>query len=320
MRLVRPPAVPPGGRLHVVAPCGVIVDQNAVETSAQWLRAQGFEVTLSDQLACCDPDAPYLAGTDAQRAKALHEAFADPEVHAVVCARGGYGAMRLLPLLDADLMAANPKPLIGFSDVTALHGFLATQAGLCSLHGPLMTTLGLHLNPNTPDPHQSALAMRDALLGQGAVDIGALEVIHPGACQGPLFGGNLSLIAAMLGSPWSPDLTGAILFVEEVGEAAYRMDRLLTTLALTGTLGKLAGVVLGDPGFVGDRYLEAQGLGAAVRQRLRTLTEGLNIPVFAGLPVGHRRHNLTMPVGASAQLSCDAHGGRLQAEAATAPI
>lgn len=317
-KLLRPRAVPSGGHLRVIAPAGVLLKPELVRQGRAILEARGFRVSLAEGLSAdvprVDPGAPYLAGDDEQRARELMEAFTDPDIDAVICARGGYGAMRVLPLLDAEALRRHAKPLLGFSDITALHGFLAARAGVSSLHGPLLTTLPLH----TQGVGEASLeaVCRALQVGDERVSFDGLTQIHGGDARGPLIGGNLSLVASLAGSPWFPPLDGAILFLEEVGEPAYRIDRMLTALRLNGTLSRLSGLVWGDPGVCGDRYVSAADLPGLTLSRLRALTADLGIPVAAGLPVGHGAQNLVLPFGTDAALCCEGGEGGLEVTSA----
>lgn len=229
----------------------------------------------------------YLAGSDEARLEDLQAAFADPDIRAVVAARGGYGAMRLLPHLDLGRLAASGKILVGFSDITALHLALQRE-GARSLHGPVVTQLG-----DQPAPSLErffgileSAAPPPALPGRTVVE---------GEAEGRLIGGCLSLLAALVGTPYFPSLAGAILFVEEVGEWPYRLDRLWTQLRLAGVLEGLAGVAIGDLTDCDQEDLP----GATV---LEELAAQLGVPVIAGLPVGHGDVHMALPLGARAVL------------------
>ena len=311
-----PPAVPPGGVLRVVAPSGVI-DRERTLGGARVLRQLGFTVQLPPELiGRADLHLPYLAGSDDLRAHELEDAFADPAVHGVVCARGGYGAMRLFPHLNPDHLRAHPKPLIGFSDVTALHGYFATQVGLASWHGPVLQSLPTLQSSVRPrgEPQHPIDALVGAITGQWrASRLRGVDVLRPGRAQGPLVGGNLSLVHALAGSPWFPDLTGAILFLEEVGEAAYRIDRMLWSLVQRGALRRVTAILFGDMGGgVRDRFVSPERFGPVVRLLKAELAEELEVPVVAGLPIGHAEHNQTLPFGTAATLEADEAGWRLE--------
>ncbi len=226
----------------------------------------------------------YLAGSDARRAEALNEALADAESRAIFCARGGYGAMRLLPALA---FPERPKLLVGFSDITALHAALQVH-GWRSLHGPVLTQLG-KLDP------ACVRALFDCLESSHHLPALAGIPVAPGQVEGPVLGGNLSVLTRLVGTPYLPRLDGAILFLEDVGEAPYRIDRMLQHLALAGLLGRIAGMALGT--FAGCGDAELSGSAIAREMALR-----LGLPCVAELDVGHGSENRPLPLGARAQL------------------
>lgn len=239
----------------------------------------------------------YLAGEDARRAEEWREAVADPEARAIFCARGGYGAMRILPAVDPAPLLASPKLLVGFSDVTALHATL-NRAGLATVHGPVMTQLGrapapavehlVALLTRAPELHpEGPPAPGAGLVGQG--------VIRPGRVEGPLLGGSLTLLAHLCGTPYLPSLAGAILALEDVDERPYRLDRYLTQLRLSGALEGLAGVALGY-------FTDCDGQGLRGLDVVREWAEGLGVPAVDGFPFGHEDANLAIPLGARAAL------------------
>ncbi len=249
----------------------------------------------------------YLAGTDAERAADIDAMFADETVRAVFAVRGGWGCARLLPHLDWRTIRANPKLLVGSSDVTALHLAFAARAGFASIHAPNAASTWARTSweslwrlafageaPVLP----LARAADTALPGAGLV------TLRPGKARGRLIGGNLSVLSALTGTPWLPDCEGAILFLEDVGEAEYRVDRMLSQLALAGILGKAAGVVFGQctrctsglPGYS----------GFTVAQLLEDYLVPLGVPALAGANIGHVANQLSLPVGAHAELDADA--------------
>ena len=243
-----------------------------------------------------DPEAymrrGYLAGEDWQRAGHLERLMADPELGAVVCARGGFGSSRLLPLMDLERMASLGGCLIGFSDVTAVSLALAAR-GLVTLHGPVMTQLA-RLD-------RASLAEFIALLAGHRPWPAELmgRPLGSGRAQGPLMGGNLTMLCHLLGTPYLPDLDGAILFFEEVNEPPYRLDRLLTQLELAGVWDRVAAVAVGS---LSDQERDPAELWEVLINRLGRLS----LPVLAGLPFGHGPHNRLLPVGAPAELDGEA--------------
>ncbi|MGC3996655.1 MAG: LD-carboxypeptidase [Anaeromyxobacter sp.] len=245
----------------------------------------------------------FLAGDDARRLEEWREAVADPDARAIFCARGGYGASRLLPELDPAALVARPKLLVGFSDITVLHALL-NRAGLATIHGPVLTQLGRA--PEEAVAHLERLLAGDAPPpGPGTPPPGAglagTATVVAGRATGPLLGGSLTLLAHLCGTPWFPPLAGAILLVEDVDEKPYRVDRYLTQLRLAGVLRGLAGVALGQ--FTG---CDAPGLrGVEVARRFAA---GLGVPVIEGLPSGHEDANFAVPLGAPVTLVAPAPG------------
>ena len=230
----------------------------------------------------------YLAGSDEDRAALLTELFADDGIDAVMCARGGYGSMRLLPLLDLDTLARSPKPLIGFSDCTALFCALYAQGARNCWHGPVVTQLG--------DLSGESLGVfKAALRGEAlAYETGHGRCLRAGHVAAPLFGGNLAVLTHMAGTPYFPDLSGHILFLEEQNEPLYKIDRMFTQLKLMGVLDSLNGIVLGE-------FLNC-GEVKAVHTRLLELLDGRDIPVLADFPAGHACNNVILPLGTVAVL------------------
>jgi muramoyltetrapeptide carboxypeptidase len=246
----------------------------------------------------------YLAGDDARRIEEWREAFADPDAKAVFCARGGYGAMRLLPAVDPAPLLERPKLLVGFSDVTAFHAVL-NRAGLATVHGPVVTQLG-----RAPE---DAVAHLEALLDGSAPKAGAWEIpppgaglvaartVRPGRASGPLLGGTLAILSHLQGTPFAPRLEGAILFLEDVGEKPYQIDRYLTHLRLAGALDGVAGVAVGQ-------LTRCDDAGVLAADVVREVALGLGVPAIEGLPAGHEDANFALPLGARATLVAPALG------------
>ena len=277
-------ALRPGAHVRVVAPASPFPVAD-FEAGVARLRTR-YRVSFEPEIVA---RAGYLAGDDARRLGELRRALADPSVDAIVAARGGYGATRLLPELSPTEVAGGGKLLVGFSDLTALHALWA-RAGLRSLHGPMVAALG-----------RAEAATVGAWLasaeGVPPDPIGDLDCLVRGRAEGPLLGGNLAVLAALCGTPHAPPLDGAILLLEDVGEAPYRVDRMLTTLRAAGWLDRVAGVVLG-------RFTQcAPGEdGRTVTDALRDRLGDLAVPVVAGLHAGHVADALALPLGAPARL------------------
>jgi muramoyltetrapeptide carboxypeptidase len=285
---VRPAPVAPRARIQLIAPSSPF-DVQRFEAGyallAQRYRPHRGRSLLSRQ--------GYLAGDDAARLADLMEALQQPDVAAIVPARGGYGATRLLPSLDVAQVARAAKWLVGFSDVTALHALWA-RAGLCSIHGPMVCSL--------PEASPAVQAAWFALLaGAAPTPLTDLTCIRAGRAEGRLFGGNLTVLAALVGTPYLPALDDVVLVLEDIGERPYRLDRMLTTLQQSGFFRGVHAIVLGQfsdcqpgPDRVSAQSVLEERLGA------------LGIPVLANAPVGHVPENWPLLFGAQAVVDADA--------------
>lgn len=279
----------PGDVIGVVAPAGPATAEQMARV-APWLQAQGFEPRLYPG---CHQRTGYLAGPDDVRLDDLHAAFGDPAVHGVVCLRGGYGSARLLDRLDIELIVRHPKPFVGYSDITALHAVFTQLCGFAVWHAPMLTS-----DLVRDEAAVSVPAWRNALLtawpaGRALPTGGAaLRTAVPGVAHGPLVGGNLAIIASLAGTPWALDTRGAVLFIEDVGEDLYRLDRLLTQLRLAGALQAAAGFVLGS---FTDRPDAADD--AALAALLDDFLQPLGKPVLADWPSGHGHPHVPLPLG-----------------------
>ncbi|WP_380876068.1 peptidase U61 [Sphingomonas sp. DBB INV C78] len=304
----RPPIKLPrlriGDTVGLIAPASVADEPFNLELAQNSMRGMGLVPKLgrhvSDRFG-------YLAGTDRDRAADIHAMFADKTVRAVFALRGGWGGGRLLPLLDWDLIRANPKLLVGFSDVTALHLAFAEHAGFPTIHAPNAGNRWDVISWNS--------FWRMAFAGQAPLLNGAegqditqdrwrTTTIRPGKASGRLLGGNLTVLSTLMGSPWLPDFDGAILFLEEVGEAEYRIDRMLNQLALAGILGKVAGVVFGQCSRCTSNVADYAGF--TVPQILDQYLSPLGIPAFSGANIGHVSNQLSLPVGAQVRIDAEA--------------
>jgi muramoyltetrapeptide carboxypeptidase len=295
--MIRPPALRPGARVALVAPAGPLAG-GAVDRAAERVRGWGFEPVVGEHAR---KRHGYLAGRDTERAADFNAALRDDSIDAVWCLRGGYGVMRILDEIDWPALARRPRPVIGFSDNTALH-LAIRRHGVVSFHGPHPATEAL--TRFSADGLLRALTVPEAA---GVLPFpegeDRAETLAGGVAEGPLVGGNLSLVASTLGTPYAIEAEGALLFLEEVGEAAYRVDRLLSQLRLAGVLGSVAGIVLGAFTEVPDAGGEHVPL---IEEVLEELLGGLGIPVSYGFPFGHVEDNWTLPVGVRARLDADA--------------
>jgi muramoyltetrapeptide carboxypeptidase len=294
--LLYPAALRAGATFGLVAPASPPLVPLMISEMVDRLRAHGFRVKPGLNL---EKREGYLAGTDQERADDLHAAFADPEVDAVLALRGGYGSIRLLPLLDYAAIRAAQKPFIGYSDNTALHLALYKESGLVSFHGPNASEAFLPGNEATfrdtlfrPEwlRQPTNLFSRDGEPGK------LLKTLVPGRVSGPLLGGNMTCLLRLVGTPYEPDFRGAILFLEDIGEKAYRIDGMFTHLRLAGILGQIGGLVLGkfDHGEETERW--------RIEGCLKREAERTSVPCVAGAPIGHMAEQIIVPHGARAEL------------------
>ena len=298
---IRPPRIERGQTLGVVAPAGPV---NADKFSRGIARlGDVFRVRVADSvLAPRPPDVPsYLAATDDVRVAELNAMLADRDVRAILLARGGYGLMRILPRLDAAALQRDPKPIIGFSDATALLAW-AYAAGVRGVHGPMAVQLGV-----LPDEHVTHLIDLITTPRAPGVRPWRLASHGKGRYRGPLVAGNLTMYSMLVGTPWEVALRGAIAIIEEVGEKPYELDRYLTQLSLTGELAQLSAVIVGEL----TRCVDANppsGVPDPEGAALATVLERLHAagtPAAVGAPIGHGEINEAVPYGADTILDLD---------------
>lgn len=285
--LRRPRAIRPGGRIALVAPAGPL-DPERFASNRLALERLGFETVARDDIL--DRDG-YLAGSDDRRARELMEFVRDPDVDAIVCARGGYGCHRIVDRLDEKAFRAAAKPLVGYSDITTLLLWQRKRAGLLGIHGPM-------LEKKDALEGESGSALVRALQGTGPLPRYAGRTLVPGWGEGRLVGGSLTVCVASLGTPWEIDTRGAILMLEDVTELPYRVDRMLQQLRAAGKLEQLAGVALGAFTDCDDvRYPEWP-----VDRLFTEIFGSLGVPVVMDLPFGHGGANRPWPFGGRAAL------------------
>ena len=304
--LARPPRLLPGARLALVAPSGVLLERDELARGVELCRALGFVPQLGRHVGA---RYGYLAGTDDQRLADLNDALCDDAVDGVWCLQGGYGTTRLLDRVDFAALARRPKPVIGYSDITALLNAIVVAAGVAAFHGPFARDQFGAFNRR----HFERVLCRAEPAGPGERPAAAASLLVPregrvvalrgGVAEGRLVGGNLTLLQALLGTPFQPRFDGAILFLEDVYEDLYRVDRMLSHLRMAGALAGLAGVAIG-------RFTEmkrATGGGAlALDEVLETYFAPLGIPFAHGFPIGHIEDQWTLPIGVRARLDADA--------------
>jgi len=300
--LRKPPRLKRGDTVGLIKPAGYLADDFEVQLVMEAVTAMGLVPKAAPHLGS---RFGYLAGQDKDRAADLHAMYADEAVRAVFAVRGGWGSARILPYLDFDLIRAHPKLLIGFSDITALHLAFAARAGFATIHGP---NAGSSWSKYSWDNFKAlAFAGATPLLANPAAQEDRLvqrawrtQTIRPGKAVGRLLGGNLTVLTSLLGTPYLPNFDGAILFLEDVDEAEYRIDRMLTQLALAGILGRVAGVVFGQ--CTNCRATTSSIGGFTLSEVLRQHLEPLGVPVYQGALFGHVDDQFSLPVGVRAEI------------------
>ncbi|MCC7301813.1 MAG: LD-carboxypeptidase [Bacteroidia bacterium] len=287
------PELKTGDTVAIVSPAGAVFDPAAVSEFKAILEGLSFRVVTGKTTAL---RTGYFAGNDAERSKDLMDAFANPGVRGIFCAKGGWGSARLLPLLDLEVIRKNPKVLIGFSDITFLLNAITEKCGMVTFHGPV---------GNSAWNTFSVASFRRCVLERKEQIVsfnGDTRILKNGTAEGVLWGGNLSVLCSMLGTPWMPDLSGAILLLEETTEEPYRIDRMLTHLDQAGIFARVNGIVFGK---CTKCLAEEPDKAYTTEEVFQMHFSGLSIPVVSGLPFGHTVDKLTLPIGCKASLSTE---------------
>jgi muramoyltetrapeptide carboxypeptidase len=283
---IKPRCLMPGDTLGIVAPAGPFDLKKFMKGKAV-LESMGFRTFFDEKIF---QQHGFFAGTDVQRADQVNRLFADPAVQAIVCARGGYGSMRILPFLDFKIIQDNPKIFVGFSDISVLLFILHARCSLVTFHGPVVTTLA-----NADE--QTIGAMHQVMTSNKHLELKPEKgiVIKPGVSSGVVVGGNLTTLCHLVGTPYTPRFNEMILFLEDRGEAPYRIDRMLIQMKLSGCFEGLKGLFLGS--------FEACGKRDDIFHIIEEVFKEVNIPILSGFEIGHSRINITIPMGLRATLN-----------------
>jgi len=304
---IKPKALREGDTVGLITPSTFVSDPDRLALAERTLRYFGLKPKFGRNVKKKEG---YVGGTVEERVSDLHEMFRDPEVNAIFCVRGGFGAAHLLEAIDYSLIASHPKILLGYSDITALHLAIHRKTGLVTFHGPVVLSrfstytqehfrkavfhskpLGTLTNPPDSDPLRPSHTMR---------------TVRPGKARGPLVGGNLTLISTTLGTPYEIDTKGKIVFIEDVDEQPYSVDRMLTHLKLAGKLDQAAGIVFGECADCRPRdYKPSFDSTFTTGEVVDRILGNLSIPVFSGLTIGHTDDQLTLPLGVMATIDAD---------------
>ncbi len=291
---VIPPALKKGDTIGMISPASSLPEYLSYSKIVKKIEDLGFKVKVGEH---AKDEYGYFAGTDKNRAEDLNAMFADPEVDGIIPFRGGWGCNRILEYIDFDLIAQNPKPLIGFSDITSLLLSIYAKTGLITYHGPVGKS---HWTDFTTRHFRKTLVQTEAFSMQNAAS--EIETITGGKAAGKLLGGNLTVLTAMIGSGYLPDWQNNILFVEEVGEEIYRIDRMLTQLRLAGVFDKISGFIFGKC----VNCETEPGPHFTLKEIVKQHIAEFNIPAYMGANIGHIDDMLTVPVGLGAEIDADA--------------
>ena len=275
-----PPPLCKGDTIGLVAPGGAWNEKDCAK-GIQLLADFGFQVKILRDL---DTKEHYLAGSDHHRHTVFNQVWRDPEVKAIMAVRGGYGSLRILADIDYDLIRANPKIFVGFSDITSLHQAIAKKTGLITFHGPMVTTL--------PKSDKESVQSFFTTLTRGfpePIASRSVEIIKPGHGRGPLIGGNLTTAVHLIATPFETSWRDRIVFLEDIGEAPYRIDRMLTHLKMAGRFAGINGLLLGSFTDCGDEEM--------IWTRVRELFSDESFPIWANFPIGHGAGNRIVPLG-----------------------
>ena len=305
--VIKPTRLKSGDKLGIVAP-GSYISEEELQDSIKNLNQLGFETTHSEKILL---QSGYFAGSDKDRADDLMEKFLDKSVKGIVCARGGYGCSRILPMLDYDVIRSNPKILIGYSDITALLYGIYQKSGLITFHGPVGTS---SFNDYSVDNFKRVLmnperskTFKNSTSGEDENVYGVTSIVK-GKGKGRLVGGNLSIMVSLIGTEYDVDYSGKIIFIEEVGEEPYRVDRMLTQLIQSGKFDHAAGIMMGI--FRKCEVKENSDLTAKSFNLMEVLQDrfgNFKIPVVYGMSFGHVKDKFTIPFGALAELDANKH-------------
>ncbi len=292
--ILLPPRLKRGDTFGLVAPAGPVENKEGFTAGVKLLRDMGFRVMYSNEILEKDG---YLAGPDHHRAEQFMNVWLNPDVKAVMALRGGYGSLRLVPHLDMEMVRRFPKIFIGFSDITVLHTAILKHTGLVTFHGPVATTVA-------KGDREMVEYFFNTLTDSKAESIkpAGLEVLTSGNAKGRLLGGNLTNLAHLIATPYEISWENAILFLEDVNEPPYRIDRMFTHLQEAGRLQGIAGLILGN-------FKDCEDV-EKIWQRVLELVSGQGIPVWSNFPVGHGQGNYLLPMGVEVEM--DSHGGVLR--------
>jgi len=293
----RPDRLKPGARIGIVNPA-YWLEQERLQRAVDVFEELGYELVLGKSTGL---QQDKYAGSAAARAADIMAMFTDPDIDAIICARGGYGGNRVLPLLDYDLIRKHPKIFIGYSDVTGFLASISQQSGLVTFHGPMLTTYGKHTLQYNLDVFQDVLSGRGDIRIQSP-DACRARTLKAGTASGALCGGNLSLVIERLGTPHQIDTAGSILFLEEIDEELYAFDRMMLHLKTSGSLQHINGLIIGEMLDMGDSGVP---FGKTIDEIVLDVCRDLDFPIISNFPCGHGDYQATLPVSHEVELHAE---------------
>ena len=295
--MLRPKSLKKGYRIGVVSP-SYWLEKKGLRNAVMVFQKKGYEVQLGDSVYL--KDGPF-AGTPQQRANDINQMFSDPNIDAIICARGGYGANRVLPLLDYDLIKTNPKIFMGYSDITAFLTSITQKTGLVTFHGPMLSTFKSSIAQYNLDTLVDVLSGADDILITEPDDL-QTTILKPGVTQGSLWGGNMCLIVNRLGTKNQLNTDGAILFIEDVDENLYAFDRMLVHMGEAGMFDNIRGLIVGQLTEMKDQTIP---FGKTTDEIVLDVCGDLNIPIVTNFPCGHGKYQATLPISLPVELRAD---------------
>lgn len=283
--MIKPKRLNINSTIGIIAPASPVFDSYSIEKGVEILKSLGYKVVLGES---CYLKYGYLAGNDEARAKDVNKFFERRDIDAVICIRGGYGSMRILDLIDYGIISKHPKIFVGYSDITAVHFAINRYCKLVTFHGPMAAS------DISDNDELSIKSLINCLAGKIKNESYKLDAINEGNISGRIIGGNLSLVCSLMGTKYEVNFKDKILFIEDIGEEPYRIDRMLQQLKLSGVLNKLKGVVLGQ---FTDCEAKEPDKSLSIDEVIKSFFAGINIPVYYNFPVGHDKSKITVPIG-----------------------
>ena len=295
--MLRSKSLKKGHRIGVVSP-SYWLEKKGLRNAVMVFQKKGYEVQLGDSVYL--KDGPF-AGTPQQRANDINQMFSDPNIDAIICARGGYGANRALPLLDYDLIKTNPKIFMGYSDITAFLTSITQKTGLVTFHGPMLSTFKSSIAQYNLDTLVDVLSGDDDILITEPDDL-QITILKPGVTQGSLWGGNMCLIVNRLGTKNQLNTDGAILFIEDIDENLYAFDRMLVHMREAGMFDNIRGLIVGQLTEMKDQTIP---FGKTTDEIVWDVCGDLDIPIVTNFPCGHGKYQATLPISLPVELRAD---------------